>query len=319
MYENNILKDIENISTIYIAGHLNPDGDAVGATFSLALAMAKLGKKPVVLLEKYDSKYNILSGREFVYEGDYSNITPDIMFAVDCASKDRLGNAESLFNRAGITYNIDHHISNTKYADNNIVNGQASSASEIVFEVISKFTDIDKEIATSVYTGILMDTGGFMHNCTSERTHQIAGRLVSYGVDTAFIHSKMLKERTLAQIKVLCNALKNLCVTDGIAYSMLTAKEIKDCGAVYSDLDGIVECILNINNVGVSLLATERDDCLVKLSFRSRTIDVNEVAALYGGGGHILASGAGVKNKPINEVVKDFVSELKIRMADYEK
>ncbi|MGN1317391.1 MAG: bifunctional oligoribonuclease/PAP phosphatase NrnA, partial [Lachnospirales bacterium] len=136
MYENNILKDIENIHTLYITAHINPDGDAVGSTFAFAQCMKALGKEPVILLEKYDDKFNSLSGKEFVFNGDYANINPEIIFAIDCGSKERLGKATEVFDRAKITYNIDHHISNTNFAHNNIVNGYASSASEIVYEII---------------------------------------------------------------------------------------------------------------------------------------------------------------------------------------
>lgn len=311
MYKNNILDDIKDIRKIYITGHTNPDGDAVGSTFAFALAMAKLGKEPVILLEKYDDRFNVLRGREYMFQGDYNSINPEIIFAIDCGSKDRLGISEGAFERAKFTYNIDHHISNTNYGDVNIVNGSASSASEIVYEIINEFTDIDKDIATAVYTGILMDTGGFMHNCTSKRTHYIAGELVEKGVDTPFIHSKMLKEHTMPQIKVFNKALDNLVVDNNIAYTVLTDDEIKSCGADSSDLDGIVEYILNIKSVNASMLVTERDNGIVKLSFRSKAIDVNSIAAKFSGGGHKLAAGAAVKNMTLEEVVKNAVNELK--------
>lgn len=319
MYSNNIPEDIKNINTVYIAGHINPDGDAVGSCFAFAFAMKKLGKKPVILLDKYDPRYDILNGREYIYTGDYDELQPDIFFALDCGSKERLGKAESVFDRAKFKYNIDHHISNSGYGDINIINGYASSASEIVYEIISKFAPIDKLIATAIYTGILTDTDGFMHNCTSERTHQIAGKLVAYGVDTPVIHSKILKEHSLIQAKVFAKAITNLVVENGISYTTLTAEEMKSCGADASDLDGIVEYILNINGVNVSMFATERKNNIVKLSFRSRTIDVNEVASLYGGGGHKLAAGASVCNKPLDIVVKEVSELLKTRLAAYEK
>lgn len=319
MYENSILKDIENIHTLYISGHINPDGDAIGSVFAFALAMKQLGKNPVILIEDYDKKFNVLKGKEYIYKGDYSDINPEIMFAIDCGSKDRLGKTSEVFDRAKLTYNIDHHISNSNFANKNIVNGSASSASEIVYEIISKFVDIDSDIASAIYTGILLDTGGFMHNCTSERTHQIAGRLISAGVDTPFIHSKMLKEHTISQVKVFNKALDNLCIDNGVAYTFLTAKEINDCNAVSSDLDGIVEYILNIDGVKVSMLVTQRKENFVKLSFRSKTIDVNKVASVFGGGGHTLAAGAGVSDKSIYDIIDEAAKMLKDRIADYEK
>ena len=319
MYESNILEDIKKVDTVYIAAHINPDGDAVGSTFSFALAVKSLGKKPVILLDDFDKRFNILKGKEFLYSGNYDELAPELFISLDCASKERLGNAESVFDKANTTYNIDHHISNTNYAQNNIVNGGASSACEVVYEVIQSFVDIDVNIASALYTGILTDTGGFTHNSTSERTHQIAGKLVSIGVDTPFIHSRILMEHTYTQVKVFEKALKNIVIDNGVCYTTLTLSEMAECGATTSDLDGIVSYILNINGVGVSLFATERENSLVKLSFRSRTIDVNEVAGLYGGGGHILAAGAGVVGKDINILVTEVVEQLKTRLKDYEK
>ncbi len=319
MYKNNILNDIKDIQTVYIAGHLNPDGDAVGACFGFALAMAKLGKKPVILIDKYDKKFNLLKGKEYIYEGDYKDLEPEIFFSIDCGDKARLGRALPVFEKAKIKYNIDHHISNNNFGDCNIVNGSASSASEIVYELISKMVNIDKDIASAIYTGILFDTGCFMHNSTLKRTHQIAGELVEAGVDTPFIHSKIFKEHTLTQVKIFNKALENLVVKDGVSCIKLTDAEIKSCNALSSDLDGIVEYILNITGVGAAMLATERDNNFVKLSFRSRTIDVNAVASLFGGGGHTLAAGAGVSGRSLDEIADEAFNELKTRLAAYEK
>ena len=314
MYTNNIVKDIENIQNIYITVHINPDGDAVGSAFAFAKAMKKLGKEPVILMESYDARFDELNGKQYIFTGDYDSLNPEIIFSLDCATMDRLGKAKSVFERTKLRYNIDHHISNTKFADYNIVNGSASSASEVVYEIISKIVSIDKDIATSIYTGILTDTGGFMYSSTSKRTHQIAGELVEIGLDTSFIHSKMLKEHTIAQVKVFNKALQNLVLDGKVAYTTLTSDEMQACGVTSADLDGIVEYILNINGIEASLFATERGADLVKLSLRSKSINVNEVAGLFGGGGHMLAAGAGVKGKSLDEAVKSAVDELKNRL-----
>ncbi len=294
MYENTILKDIENVQTIYIAGHENPDGDAIGSCFGFALAMSKLGKTPVVLLDKYSEKFNILKGGEYVYKGDYSALEPDIFFALDCGDADRLGKAKAVFKRANVTYNIDHHISNTYFAQNNIVNGDASSVSEIVYELISRFVEVDKDIATALYSGILTDTRGFKHSCTSERTHIIAGKLVVAGVDTGRIHSRFMYEHSLAEAKICAVAMGRMALEDRIAYTYITKADMASVGATVNDLDGIVAYLLNTGDAELALFGSERDNGVVKLSFRSNEIDVNEIAVGFGGGGHKLASGASV-------------------------
>ncbi len=314
MYENSIIKDIENVQTIYITGHTNPDGDCIGSTFGFALAMAKLGKKPVILLEDYAERFNILEGCEYVFKGDYTQIKPEIMFSIDCGSKERLGSAESVFERADYTYNIDHHISNTGFADVNIVNGAASSACEVVYEIISKFVDIDKDIATALYTGLLTDTGGFRHNCTSERTHQIAGKLVALGVDTPEIHTKFLMEHSLTEAKIFARAISKMELKNKIAYTYVTKEDMESCSASPKNLDAIVGYLLNTEGAEVSIFASERENNIVKLSFRSKNIDVNAVAALYGGGGHILAAGAATEGN-INDILSNVIKEVEKRLG----
>lgn len=318
MYENTISEDIKNIQTIYISAHINPDGDAVGSVIGLAFALEKMGKTPVVLLEHFGDEFQILNGDRFIYTGDYNDIEPEVMFAVDCGDKARLGEAEAVFDRACLTYNIDHHISNGLYGDKNIVNGDASSACEVVYEIVSKYVDIDVNIATALYSGILTDTGCFMHSCTSKRTHQIAGELVEAGVDTAFVHRKILKEKTLEQMKIEAKAVENMNFKDGIAYTYITADDLSECGATLDQIGGIVGYMLSIKKSQVSIFASEREGGITKLSFRSKSVDVNKIASEYGGGGHILAAGAAVQGD-LQEVLKNAVERVKRELQTDEK
>lgn len=317
VYKNSILKDIQNIQTIYITGHTNPDGDCIGSTFGFALAMADLGKTPVILLEDYDEKFNILEGREYVYHGNYDELMPDIMFSIDCSEINRLGDAAQVYGRAKYTYNIDHHISNTNFGDVNIVNGSASSACEVVYELINNMVTMNKNIATALYTGILTDTGGFKHKSTMERTHQIAGKLVSCGVDTPFIHTKIFMEHNMITAKLLGKAINNMSLEECISYTYITLEDLKECDATSKNTSGIVDYLINTEGAEVALFARQVDENTVKISLRSKELDVNEVAGLYGGGGHKLASGATIAGN-IFEIVENVVKELKQRFKDNE-
>ena len=294
MYENNILKDIENAEDIYIAGHVNPDGDAVGSVLALALYLKKLGKSPRVLLESIPERFKFFSGTELWYNKDYDNITPDVFFAVDCGDKQRLGKAGEVFDRAELTYCIDHHRTNTGFADVNFINADASSASEIVFELL-KANDFDPEkdidIATDIYAGIVFDTGGFRHNCTSRRTHEVAGLLVEGGVDTSSIHSRVLFEHTYPQAKLFGAALNNIKHTQGVTYTTLTTNEIEGCGCTSEDLDGIVDFLLNLDVSECAVLVTQRSENTAKASVRSKRFPIADIVVSLGGGGHNLAAG----------------------------
>ncbi len=309
MYENTISEDIKNIQTIYITGHVNPDGDCIGSAFGFALAMAGLGKTPVILLGDYAERFNTLKGCEYVYKGDYSVLEPEIMFSIDCGSKDRLGEAEAVFDRAKYTYNIDHHMSNTAFADVNIVNASASSSCEVIYELISPFVRLDRDIAQALYTGILTDTGGFMHNSTAERTHEIAGRLVSLGADTPVLHSRFMHEHSLGEAKILACAIEKMQLQDGIAYTAISAEDMKKCGVSAKELDAVVSYLINTEGARAAVFACERGD-IIKLSFRSKSVNVGELAKSLGGGGHKLAAGAGVEGD-LETVLENAVSRLK--------
>jgi len=302
---------------VVISTHLNPDGDAVGAVFALAMALAKIGAKPVVLIENYSEKFDFIKGTEYVYNENYDNLKPDVFIAVDCGSKDRLGKSMSVFDRANVTFNIDHHISNDNFAENNIVLGKASSSCEVVYEIIKNFCVLDKDIAEALYVGIVSDTFGFKYNSTSKNTMEIGGKLMEFGIEYSQIQDKVLYEHTIAEVNVFKKALDNFKTDGNVAYTFLRASEMNECGATSKDLDGIVEYILNIKGISISVFVYEKGDGICKISFRSKKADVNKVASNFGGGGHILAAGTDFKgsveealNSALNEIKKELNSNV---------
>lgn len=313
MYENNLKEAVASAKSICVTAHINPDGDAVGSALGMALVLRKLGKEPVVVLNGYGEEMQIISGMDMIYNGDKDLLEPELLIAVDCSTKDRLCCGEELFDIAKITYSFDHHISNENFADYNIVNPKASSACEVVYECINGLVELDKDIATALYAGILTDTGCFRHNCTSRRTHEIAGALIEYGVDTPYLHFKLLMEHSLVNARVLARAIENIKSENGFTYTSISAEELAECGASSNDLGGVIDYLLNIKNTRTAMLASERDGGIVKLSFRSRDMDVNAIAAEFGGGGHILAAGAAV-NGELNEVVSKAAEAVKAKL-----
>ncbi len=295
---------------IVISTHSNPDGDAIGSVFALAMAAAEIGAKPVVLIEKYSEKFDFIKGTEYVYNGNLDDLKPDVFIAVDCGSKNRLGVFESFFDKANVTFNIDHHISNENFAQNNIVLGNSSSSCEVVFEIIKNFCTLDKFIAEALYTGIVTDTFGFKYNSTSKNTMEIGARLIEFGIDFSSIQDKVLYEHTTKEVEVFKKALDNFKIDDNIAYTCLTADEIRECGASNSDLDGIVEYILNIKGIDVSVFVYEKGDNLSKISLRSKKADVNKIASVFGGGGHIFAAGASF-NGNVQTALDSVLDEIK--------
>lgn len=315
MYQN--LKSfydlIENSNCIVIAGHTSPDGDALSASFALAVAISKkFGKTPIVLLEDYPKKYNYIKGSNFLYKNEnYDDLSPDLFIAVDCGSIERLGDAKSVFIRAKHTVNVDHHISNDNFAQLNFVDTNSSSTSQIIFELLKDLDVFDYDIATTIYTGIVFDTNGFKHKSTSERTHQIAGELLKYNIDTPMIHTNILNYNTLPKAKVFAKAIDNIVIYKNFCYSSLTSHNItQECLAEHSDIEGLSSYLLDIEGISISALFYEKLDGTIKVSLRSKEIDVNKIASVFGGGGHKLASGASL-NCSLDEAINLVFDEVK--------
>lgn len=285
---------LSNGQNFIIAGHVNPDGDAVASCLAMALAVKMLGGNPIVLLEEYSKRYNNLSGREFIFDGDWGSAGGDVFIALDCGSKQRLGAAEAVFDRTSVTVNIDHHVSNDNFAMYNYVSLKASSTCEVVYELINNSVPIDREIAAALFTGIVFDTGGFRHNSTTPYTFEIAAKLVQFGINFSEIQRKVIHSHSYEEAKIFATALNSLEIVKDtkIAVCSLTLKDMAEAGAKYSDLESIVEYVLNIDNVEVALLFTERGDNTIKASMRSTGLNLIPVAGKFGGGGHKNAAGA---------------------------
>lgn len=306
------IKQIEISKNIAIAGHIAPDGDAISASLSLAMTLKKMGKKPVILLENYVDTYNYLKGHDMVFKGDYDTLNIDLFISVDCGDIERLGKAKSIFENTKNTVNIDHHISNNNFGKLNIVNPKASSTSEIIFEIVNHIGIIDLDIATALYTGIVFDTSGFKHKSTSKRTHQIASELIEIGVDNSMIHTQLLYTHTLANSRLLAKTIQNIYIENDIVISTLTRNEIvEECKASYEDLEGISGYLLDIKGINIVVFLYEKRDGSIKAGFRSKDIDVNKIASSFGGGGHILASGATITDMTLEQAKEIILEKIK--------
>ena len=197
---------ISKYDNIVIGSHTNPDGDAVGSSLGLALCLAIMGKKPIVLLEDYSCKYSFIKGKEYIFKEDYDSLEPQLFISLDCSSPDRLGRAESVFKRAAETMCIDHHISNKNFADYNIVLADSSSTCEVVYDIIKNFCVLNESIAEALYTGIVSDTSAFKHKSTSPATLEAAARLISLGIDFSKIQTDVLYSHSKEQTAVFLKA-----------------------------------------------------------------------------------------------------------------
>ncbi|MBE5837643.1 DHH family phosphoesterase [Butyrivibrio sp.] len=308
---------MQGVKTVGISGHIRPDGDCVGSCMGMYLYLSKNypDARVDVFLESIPPEL------EFIKDSDKANKdyttdidSYDLFIALDCG-KDRLGNAEGFFDAAKNTVNIDHHISNPGTGNVNYIVPTASSACELVYTVID--TDkMDEDIAKSLYTGMVTDTGVFKYSCTSPRTMEIAAKLIGYGFDFGSLIDHVFYEKTYLQNQILGRALlESILLMDGKCIVSVVSRQTMDFyGATSNDMDGIVNQMLLTIGVGCSIFMYEEEPMTYRVSLRSDgSVDVSKVAKIFGGGGHMRAAGCtvnGTQHDVINNITKYIQQQL---------
>lgn len=290
-----ISSELENCKSVGISGHIRPDGDCVGSTLSLFLYVKKnMPDKDVhIFLEDPPEIFSCLKGFDAIEDAGKCQTVFDCFILCD-TSKDRCGKAERLFDGARKTINIDHHVTNPGDGTVNYIVPDASSASELVYDVLDEDL-IDKDIAMAVYTGIIHDTGVFQYSNVAPKTLNIAAKLIAYGFDFPKLIDETFFEKSYLQSQIMGRVLsESILLMDGkISVGHLGLKEMRFYRAGSKDMEGIVNQLRLIKGVDVAIFMYQLEDLTYKVSLRSSTdaIDVSKVAAYFGGGGHVRAAG----------------------------
>lgn len=304
-----LLEKIRRAETIVISGHVRPDGDCVGSCLALLryIRENEKEKKVKVYLNQIPDSFRVVVKDDVIYNKEENAITVDLFIALDCGSIDRLGEFEPVFMAAKDTICIDHHISNTKFAKENIVEPGASSTCEVLYGLFDK-ERISKGIAEALYLGIVHDTGVFKHTNTTRRTMEIAGDLLEKGVNSAQIIDGTFYEKTYLQNQILGRCLlESMLILEGkCIVSAISHKTMEFYGVTASDLDGVIDQLRVTKGVEVAMFIYEMDTQTYKVSLRSNGIvDVSKIAVYFGGGGHVKAAGCtmhGVMHDVINNI-----------------
>jgi len=289
---------IEGASSVGLACHLAPDGDALGSLLALALALDAKGVPiqttwdgdPVALPAQYD----FLPGADLlVRTNDFR--PPDVALAVDCATAERLGRLEDRMKKAKVLLNVDHHVSNTKFGAVNVVDPKASSSAELVLYLLSRMgAEITPVIATCLYVGLVTDTGRFGYASVTPRTHAIAAFLIQRGVEVDDVAQKLYESYRFTYLKVLGRAAERATLESDPTFvlSYLSQADLNEIGVTMDDTDDVIDTLRAVREADVTCLLKERADGVWKGSFRSKgSTDVGAIAKQLGGGGHELAAG----------------------------
>ena len=295
IYEQ-IIDIINKSSKIAVTSHVQPDGDNVGSSLALCLALKKQGKETTFVIDdNIPEVYRYLKGaREVERLFSFEDLDYDLVIAMDCGDLERLGKVKQLAEKTRLI-NIDHHISNTKFAEINLVEENASATAEITYKLIKSMgIFIDKDIAECIYTGIVTDTGMFQYSNTSEETHSIAAELIIAGVSPSDIFKKVYQNSPKEKVLLMKEALKSLEFfnDDMVTCISISKSQIDNIAKEDLDTEGIVNLARDIEGVEVAVFFKERESNIVKASLRSKSyVDVCIIAKDFGGGGHIRAAG----------------------------
>ena len=283
---------------IVAIGHVNPDGDALGSALALAIAARDAGKQAWVTFGEPFSvpdQFRFLDLSTVVAPGDVPSDI-DVAVACDTANADRLGSALAVAEQADRLVVVDHHTSNEDFGDLQIVDPDAAATAQLLYYLVVDHLrwELGELAATALYTGLVTDTGRFQYSATTSEVHRIAGELLIAGADPDRVGRHVYGEAPFGYLKVAGSVLSRatLEVDAGLVWSVVYEQDLDDAGIGYEDADGLIDLVRLAAEAEVACLLKEIGPGILKGSLRSRReVDVNALAARFGGGGHKRAAG----------------------------
>lgn len=273
--------------------HASPDGDTLGSAYGLKLGLKKLGKKvQVICPDEIPHKY------DYFIDDSECDFIPETVVAVDVADIKLLGDLWERF-EGRIDLNIDHHVSNTHYAKKLYLDETASATAESIYEILDELgIEFDRAIANALYTGLSTDTGCFKYANVTTRTHEIAAKLHSIGVDAAEINRVMFDTKSKGRVKMEMMVLNSaeFHFDDRCMMLAVTLDIQNKTGCSKSDMEGVASMSRSVEGVLVGVAIKESQKNVFKISLRTYDpLDASAICKKLGGGGHKAAAGCTVE------------------------
>lgn len=294
--------------------HASPDGDTIGSATALAMILRTMGKKAnAFCIDGIPEKLSFIPVKDIFVKEEPNNIENYTLISVDVAGERVLGKSKN----TKFVLSIDHHKINTIECENLLVMSDRIACGEIIFMLMEELgVELNYDMAIALYTAICSDSGGFKYDATKPETHIMAAKCLETGIDFAEINRRLFESKTLSQIALTKVAYKNLELLQGGKFAVVAIRpeEVEECGATENDFDCINAIPREITGVLASAVIRQKGDGF-KVSMRSSAnIDVAEIAAAYGGGGHYHAAGFTINGSfdEALEKVKQSFSEIKI-------
>ena len=295
---------------------MNPDGDTLGsmcAMYSMIYNRFKI-KADMNIVSNVPYNYKFLPNIDLAQRHYDKSLVYDLVITLDVAAIDRVLDSKIFFDKGKCTVNIDHHKTNPKFGDYQIIEPDSSSCGEVLCNYFKEHGwQIDKDSAICLYTAIMTDTGNFKFENTSSNTFRTVADLVDAGANPNYIYKQCYETKTKNFV-----LFQNYCVNKAeflqdnkIAYTTVYKKDLEKFSAGDDYTDGIAETLRAIDSTEVSFVAKEVDTKLTKISMRSKTVDVAQICSKFGGGGHTYAAGCTVKAN-IKDSINKILEEIKL-------
>ncbi len=251
--------------------------------------------------------YTFLPGFNEIQEEPPHGIDPHLVFFFDSGNLERSGSSVKKIASQATIVNVDHHPSNSRFGDINVIEPDAAAVGQIVMRMLDHFGfAITPTIATNLYVALLTDTGGFRHENTTPQALEDAARLARLGADPGHIATLVYKMRPETTLKLngLSLATMRVEMEGRLAWAKVTRGMLREAAAVMAESEGIIDNLNSIAGLELAILFKEVNSGLTKISVRSRGgVDAAALCAIFGGGGHIRAAGAEIE-KPMDEAMK---------------
>ncbi|HSK97559.1 MAG TPA: bifunctional oligoribonuclease/PAP phosphatase NrnA, partial [Euzebyales bacterium] len=307
---------LSRADTVALACHVDPDGDALGSMLALQRCLESLGIKTTASWGTAGDdvgnelaippQYSFLPGLDALVTPEHFPARPAVMVAFDTGAAERLGSLRSAADAADTLIVIDHHAVGHPFGDIRLVDGSLAATAVLVDELIRRLGGtLDHDMAVSLYTALVTDTGRFQYATTTPAVLKLAARLVGVGIDHAAICRQVWNTHSFGYLKLLAQVLERaeLEPRSRLLWTVLTQDDLRRYGVAWQETEGLIEVLRSVGTAEVAMIAKEQSDGVWKVSLRSRgDVDVGRVARQYDGGGHAFLAGL-VSNGDVGDLV----------------
>jgi len=313
---SNAAAAIDGASTVALACHVNPDGDALGSMLGLFHVLRESGRDVVASFSKpftVAPHYRELPGLDLLTPPDRFPREPSVMVTFDSGSLSRLGDLEGPAKSATELIVIDHHVSNQRYGTINVIDSESAASGVLVRRLIDRLgVPLTRDAAVCLYAALVCDTGRFQYESTTSEVFELAGELAAFEVPIAELSRTLFEEHRFAYLQLLADVLMRaqLVADKRFVWTYVSQDDLARHGVTFEEIEGLIDVLRRTREAEVSCVLKEAADGTWRISLRSvGHVDVRNIAEAQGGGGHRFAAGF-TSDEPVDRIVAKILGAL---------